>query len=153
MILDGTTKRLQVFLAGSGALPFVASWQAVAATMQRVAGQGTNTGQTSGTTPVDLAPAPDAGRIRLVKEFFVRNSSGSAKVVTVRFDDDGAARDLASFALDAGDVLQYSDAEGFSVRDSTGAVKGAGTSGGGGGSEPGPDYDAQTMALLALMEF
>jgi hypothetical protein len=148
ILVDTTTRRLRICLAGSGALPFVASFVAITSAAQRVAALLTVAGETNGTTPVDVVPYPLAGTVRQLRDFYLRASA--AATVRLCFDDNGTIRYFASFALDSGDVLQYTDGEGFRVFDSTGAVKGQGSSGGG-DPVPAPDYDAQQMALLALM--
>lgn len=193
IILDTITRRLQVLLGAAGALPFVSSWTLITGSTQRVTAQATTTGATNGTTPVDLVAVPGIGSIKQIIAVTIRNDSGAAADVTVRYDDNGTARDIVGFALDDGDVLQYTDGEGWRVFAADGSLKG---SGGGAGasltvaeedgtpsytgittllvnqatgltvtqpsagvaqidaaSAPAPDYDAQTMALLALMGF
>lgn len=193
IILDTTTRRLQVVLGAAGALPFVSSWTLITGSTQRVTAQATTTGTTNGTTPVDLVAVPGLGSIKQIIAVTIRNDSGAGADVTVRYDDNGTARDIVGFALDDGDMLQYTDGEGWRVFAADGSLKGSGGGAGaaltveevdgapsvtsvskikfaqgdglsvtdeGGGvarinaaSAPAPDYTAQAMAMLALLEF
>lgn len=149
LILDTTSRSLQILLGGAGAMPFVTSWVDITITAHT---PGTNHGVTNGATPVDLAAAPAASTYRQIKQIVVRNSTGGAATTTFRYKDGATNRDFASFALDAGDVVQYNDGEGFRVFDSTGKLKGTG--GGGGGSITVEEVDGvPTYAGITTIRF
>jgi len=83
---------------------------------------------TNGTTAVTLVAAPASGQVRQVKNLTIINLDTTGKQVTVRLNDNNTLRSLITVFLDANDVLQYSDGDGWEVLTGTGAVKSAATS-------------------------
>ena len=122
ILLDTTTRRLQILLGGVGAIPFLASYVDITTATQSITAEAANTGVTNGVTPVDLIGVPASGIVRQVKLIWIKNTSGGAVVATIRYDDNGISRDFA-FSLDNNDLIQYTDGEGFRLFDSTGKLK------------------------------
>lgn len=79
-------------------------------------------GQSNGTTDVTLVAAPAAGVVRTAKGLWVCNRDTIAH--TVRMDCGAAGtRRRASYQLEVGEVLQYSDTRGWSALDARGTEK------------------------------
>lgn len=129
LIFDATNRSLKLLLGGAGVLPWMSSWQQSSSGTPYV--PATATGVTAGATPVTVVAAPAASFYRQLKHLLVANTSGGAVSLTVRYSDGASDRDIATFALDNGDVLQYADGEGFRVFTAAGELKV--TSGGTGG--------------------
>ena len=128
ILLDTTTRRLRILLGAAGAIRWITSYVEITTATQSLTSEAANTGVTNGTTPVDLVGVPGAGVTRQVKLFWVQNTTGAGASLTIRYDDNGIANDT-TFAMDASDLLQYTDGEGFRLFDSSGKMKVTGGSG------------------------
>lgn len=125
IVLDSTTKLLQIILAGAvttNQLQFTASYADYVATPAAFT-PGALSGLTNNTTAVTLVAAPAASTQRQVKRINVYNSDTAPATVTIRLSDAGNFRTQLSVTLQVGERIEYEDAEGFRVFTVTGAVK------------------------------
>src|SRR3990167_9499841 len=122
IILDTTTKKLQIILAGAVAaneLPVVVGFADVTTTAFT---PGEQNSTTNGGTAVDICAAPAASTQRVVKDINVYNEDSAAVTATVRLNDNATIRILRKVALAVGDTLKYGD-KGWQVIDSNGNEK------------------------------
>lgn len=125
IVLDSTTKLLQIILSGAvttNQLQFSASYVDYVATPAAYT-PGANSGLTNNTTAVTLVAAPAASTQRQVKRVNVYNADTAPATVTIRLSDGGNFRTQLSVTLQVGERIEYEDAEGFRVFTVTGAVK------------------------------
>lgn len=106
MVLDSTAK-LEFTVDSGTAVEFVAyavndSGTAISAVF--------NSGQSNGSTAVDIVPAPSASSFRVVKTVCIRNGDSVARVCTVRVDVSGTDREVRVVTLQAGETLEYDGA-------------------------------------------
>lgn len=112
MILDATTKTLEVILSGAvttNQLPIYCSFIDVLNTDQSVSAFGESDTASNNTTAVTALAAPASGHTRTVKFFTVNNADTVSAVVTVRINNNGTFRTLWKGTLQVGDTLQYKD--------------------------------------------
>ncbi len=132
--LDNTTRTLQIVLGGAittNQLPVVVCYSDQTTTAYPGL---TQTANTNGTTPVTICSAPAASTTRDVDYLNVRNIDTASATATIRYNDNGTIYQLFSAVLAVGDQIDYTHGNGWQVLDSTGALKTAGTGGGGGGT-------------------
>jgi hypothetical protein len=125
IVLDATTKSLQILLAGAvttNQLAFTASYADYIASPAAFT-PGANDGQTNGATAVTLVAAPAASTQRQVKRINVYNNDTAPATVTIRLNNGGTLRTQLTVTLQTGERIEYEDAEGFRVFTVTGAVK------------------------------
>lgn len=125
IVLDSTTKLLQIILSGAvttNQLQFSASYADYVATPAAFT-PGANSGLTNDTTAVTLVGAPAASTQRQVKRINVYNADTAPATVTIRLSDSGNFRTQLSVTLQVGERIEYEDAEGFRVFTVAGAVK------------------------------
>ncbi|HSX06618.1 MAG TPA: hypothetical protein VLG92_02775 [Candidatus Saccharimonadia bacterium] len=130
MVLDATTKSLQVALSGAVTtrqLPCVTSWADMTTSTFT---PGSSDTQTNNTTGVAIVAAPAASTQRQVKMVSIYNADTASATVTVSLNNNSTLRTLISVALAAGQTLQFAE-NAWSVIDSGGGVE---TSGGGASS-------------------
>ncbi len=123
IILDATTKSLEMILAGSvttNQLPFVATYVDVTTTAFT---PGSSDGASNNTSTVTLVAAPSASTQRQIKFLSIQNADTVSATVTVRYNDNATTRIITKTILTAGDTLQYNDGEGFRVLDTNGSLK------------------------------
>ncbi len=123
MILDATTKKLEILLGGAvtaNQLPFQCEWIDNTSTAST---PGTNGGLTNGATAVDLVGAPLASTQRIVRAINIFNADTAVAIVTVRFNDNATLRTLKLCSLAVGDTLHWSAEDGWEVTDSSGNKK------------------------------
>jgi hypothetical protein len=128
--LDTTTRKLQIFLAGAVAtsqLPVVVCYSDQTAVSYP---GGTQVVSTNSTATVDICSAPAASTTRDIDTINVQNADTAAATVTIQYNDNATTYTLFKALLAVGDQLTYVHGQGWSVLDSTGAIK----SGGSGGS-------------------
>lgn len=109
IILDATTRKLEILLSGSvttNQLPFVASYVDIATGTFTPA---TNTGTSNNTTAVTLIDAPASSTKRQVKFISIQNADTVAATVTVRFNDNATTRVIFKTTMATGETLVYSD--------------------------------------------
>ena len=125
ILLDATTKSLQVILGGAVTtteLPIVAAYADVSQTTFAVSAISETDTATTGGTAVTAVAAPSASTSRKVALVTVYNADSVSAAVTVRVNNNGTFRILVKATLAVGSTLQYADGAGWSVTDSTGAV-------------------------------
>lgn len=125
--LDATTRKLQVVLAGAvttNQLPVVVSYSDKTTLDYTGATQVANT---NGVTAVDICDAPAASTIRDIDYVSVRNGDTASATVTIRFNDNATLYTIATATLAVGDHLTYVHGTGWTVFDSSGALKSANT--------------------------
>lgn len=107
MVLDQTTKTLEVLLGGAPAtnqLPVVASWGDLSATAITPGSADT---VTNGVTAVTIVAAPAASVQRQVRSIHIYNADTASVVVTVRLNNNATLRILVKATLAPGDSLVY----------------------------------------------
>lgn len=125
IVLDATTKSLQILLSGAvttNQLAFTASYADYIASPAAFT-PGANDGITNGATPVTLVAAPAASTQRQVKRINVYNSDTAPATVTIRVVSGANNRTQLTVTLQVGERIEYEDAEGFRVFTVAGAVK------------------------------
>lgn len=125
IVLDATTKSLQILLGGAvttNQLVFTASYADYIASPAAFT-PGANDGATNNTTAVTLVAAPAASTQRQVKRINVYNADTAQATVTIRLNNGGTLRTMLTVTLQTGERIEYEDAEGFRVFTVTGAVK------------------------------
>lgn len=130
ILLDATTKSLEVVLAGAVTttqLPFNASYADVNQTTFAITATAATDGATNSTTAVTLVAAPSASRTRKVSLVEVYNADTVAATVTVRLNNNSTLRIMVRIALAVGSTLQYTDGGGWKVIDANGSIVGSST--------------------------
>jgi len=110
IILDSTTKKLEVVLSGAVAtnqLPIVASYVEENSTTHALNALAENDTATNNTTAVVAVAAPASGFTRQVKSLTIYNADTAAVIVTVRYNNNATTRVLCTTTLAVGDTLQY----------------------------------------------
>lgn len=139
MILDATTRKLQILLGGAVSTTeasVVASWVDMTATAST---GGASMSNSSGVTPVDVIAAPAAATQRKVSYLGIRNNDTAAITVTVRYNDNGTTYKIITATLAIGETLEFTDTAGWHALDTAGNLK----------TNAAP-YDPELMALAAL---
>lgn len=121
IFLSSTVDLLQVISTSTVALKVNASWidlLGTAATPGR-----TNTAISTATT-TNVVASPASSTTRNLKSMYINNTDASAsETITVQHTDGTTVIPLWIGSLNAGDVLQYNEIDGFTVIDKTGARK------------------------------
>jgi hypothetical protein len=101
--LDATTKKLTAVLDGTGTgVKFFGVWADSTATAFT---PGVSDTDSNGTSAVDVVVAPGASTQRQVRNLFAYNGEASAKIVTLKLDNNGTARVIRVQSLAAGQTL------------------------------------------------
>lgn len=125
MILDATTKKLQVVLGGaitSAQLQVNVSWADTQNGATFV--PGSNSAVTNSATPVDIVAAPAASTQRQVKEVTVQNTDTAAATVTVQTVDGANTRKNIVVTIQVGETLFFAAGQ-WGVLATNGAIKGS----------------------------
>lgn len=125
IILDATTKSLQVLLAGAVSTTqpsFSTSYVDVETTTWGLNGMHETDGQTNGATAVTIVAAPASGDARQVKNIFLYNNDNANIVVTIRVNNNGTFRNIFSATLATLETLHYGD-DGWQVLAADGRLK------------------------------
>lgn len=125
MILDATTKKLQVVLGGaitSAQLQVNVSWADTQNGATFV--PGSNSAVTNSGTPVDIVAAPAASTQRQVKEVTVQNTDTAAATVTVQTVDGANTRKNIVVTIQVGETLFFAAGQ-WGVLATNGAIKGS----------------------------
>jgi hypothetical protein len=148
-----TTQKLQVLLAGAATtqLPIIAGWADVAADASTLA-PGASTTTTNDTIAVDVVAAPAAG-LRQLKYLSVHNADAATATVTLRVDDGGTLRTIATVALFAGYRLEYLPDCGLRVLSQNGALMGLGDPGTDGVGVPAGGTVGQVLAKVSATNY
>lgn len=126
IILDATTRSLEIDLNAAVAtnqLPFVASYVDINQSTFAMSAMSSNTGASNSTTAVTLVAAPGATTSRVLKYLSIKNSDTASVLLWVQMNDNATLREIWKGTLAVGDSLIYTDANGFNVLDSNGAIK------------------------------
>lgn len=111
IVLDATTKTLEVILAGAittNQLPFVVTYVELDSTLA-VSAIGETDGVTNNSSAVTMLSAPASGKIRQVKHVTIPNVDTAAATVTVRINNNGTFRQMVTMTLSTGDNLVYTE--------------------------------------------
>jgi hypothetical protein len=123
IVLDTTTRKLQLKLAGAKATndcPSVATYVDVATSTYA---PGSNNAVTNGVTAVDIVAAPAVSTQRQVKLLSVQNEDTAEITLSVIYNDNGTQRTMWKGLMSVGDNLLYTDGHGFNLYDSAGQLK------------------------------
>jgi hypothetical protein len=126
-VLDATTRTLEVLLDAAPAanqLPVVVTYGDTnfgSATAPWTPGSSNTV--TNGVTAVTAVAAPPASTQRQVEELTVRNDDTAARVVTLRYNDNGTLRKILTPTLQPGETLEYTHAAGLRTLAADGSVK------------------------------
>jgi biotin carboxyl carrier protein len=122
IVLDATTKSLELVTAAAAAIDWSAHWLDYSGT---AATPGSDDGAVSSATDTPIVAAPAADVQRQVQAITVRNKSASAtQTVTVQLDVSGTERALTPpITLRAGESLMYEAGAGWRVYDANGVPK------------------------------
>jgi hypothetical protein len=134
MILDTTTRKLQIVLTGAKTtldMPVVVDWVDNTTTTFT---PGVTPTTTNGVSLVDILAAPAAATQRKVNGLTIVNLDTAVKTVQVFLNDNGTSYQIQSQVLQIGDILCYTDAHGWYTKDSSGSIKGVGPTGATGSS-------------------
>jgi len=128
MILDSITEKITLVLAGATtttAGDIYGSWTDSDPAATPKFNAGSNTATTSGTSSVDVIPAPGASTARRsVDEISVCNNDTQPMAVTIRHSDGATHRRVfGPCTLQVGEKIQYKRDSGWNVFTMTGAVK------------------------------
>lgn len=118
LILDATTKSVQVAMAGAAATTnpdFTAAW---ADNTGSAFTEGATDGALNGTSAVTLVAAPAASTRRVVKAITIENKDTAAVTLTVSYNNNGTLRTIAKVTLQVGDTWTTDG-----TFDTTGALK------------------------------
>lgn len=109
MVLDSTTKSLQLVLSGAVTttqLPCVTSWADITTTTFT---PGATDIASNNTTAVTLVAAPAASTQRQIKTVSIYNADTAAATITVSLNNNSTLRTLVNVILQPGNTLQYAD--------------------------------------------
>lgn len=130
IILDTVNRTLEVVLGGAVAaneLPIVVCYVDVTAAAYTPATEHT---VTNGAVTVTIAAAPAAATQRQIKFISIYNADTGAVTLTLKYDDAATERKIHVVTLSVGDLLMYSDGEGFRVMNLNGGMKTTDVAGG-----------------------
>jgi hypothetical protein len=122
LILDATTKSLEIDLAGAvsaNELPVTAHYTDITTTLYT---PGSNDTQTNGSTAVTIVAAPAASTQRHVESISVYNADTAAATVTIQLNNNSTLRIITKVTLQPGEQLFYEDGMGWQIIDANGAV-------------------------------
>lgn len=115
MVLDATTKSLEIKLSGAVAtnqLPCNCEWVDVTTTAFT---PGHTDVATNGATAVTLCAAPSSSTQRVIKHINVYNKDTAAVTVTVQYNNNSTLRELLVMALAVGQTLTWSPEGGWQI--------------------------------------
>jgi hypothetical protein len=125
-VLDATTRTLEVLLDAAPAtnqLPVVVTYADVSFGGATPYLPASSNAVTNGTTAVTAVAAPAASTQRQVEELTVRNDDTAARVVTLRYNDNGTFRKILTPTLQPGETLEYTHAAGLRTLAADGSAK------------------------------
>lgn len=127
MIIDGTTRKLQIVLAAGHATadsPWSASIAACDSTGTPPPNGTSSRGNTNGTSPVDVIGVNASGKWQQLVQFALTNKDTASITVTVQVYDSSGPTTTAPYTttLAVGDTLQYSGERGWFVTSATAIV-------------------------------
>lgn len=104
LVLDSTTKTIKAVMSGAAATSnpeFVVSW---ADSTSSSLTEGSSDGALNGTTPVTLVSAPASSTRRVIKSISIQNKDSASVTLTITYDNNGTARQLAKVTLAQNDT-------------------------------------------------
>jgi hypothetical protein len=123
LILDATTKSLEIDLAGAvsaNELPVTAHYTDITTTLYT---PGSNDTQTNGATAVTIVAAPAASTQRHVESISVYNADTAAATVTIQLNNNSTLRIITKVTLQPGETFFYEDGIGWQILDYSGNVQ------------------------------
>lgn len=123
IILSQTTDNLQAVLAGTVAtnqLQCVTSWRDVTTNYYT---PGRTLINTNNSTAVNIAAAPAASTQRIIDYISVYNRDTTNRTLTIKINANGTEYVLWKGLLATGEMVEYTDKNGFVVKDSSGRAK------------------------------
>lgn len=120
IILDTTTKKLQVLMGGAASTTnpdYVVSYADITTTAFT---PGNSNGTLNGSTAVDVVAAPAASTYRQIKTLSILNVDTSTQTITVRYNDNGTSRKIIAFSILTNYSLNYDETTGWYVLDASG---------------------------------
>lgn len=123
IILSQTTDNLQAVLAGTVAtnqLQCVTSWRDVTTNDYT---PGRTLINTNNSTAVNIAAAPAASTQRIIDYISVYNRDTTNRTLTIKINANGTEYVLWKGLLATGEMVEYTDKNGFVVKDSSGRAK------------------------------
>jgi hypothetical protein len=104
LVLDATTKSIQVAMSGAAATTnpdFTAAW---ADDTGSAFTEGATDGALNGTTAVTLVAAPGSSTRRVIKSITIENKDTAAVTITVSYNNNSTLRTIAKVTLNVGDT-------------------------------------------------
>ena len=104
LVLDSTTKTIQVSMSGAAATTnpdFTAAWADNNSTNFV---EGASDGALNGTSDVTVIAAPAAGYRRIIKGITIENKDTAPVTLTIKYDNNGTQRVIAKVTLSVGDT-------------------------------------------------
>lgn len=104
LVLDSTTKTIKAVMSGAAATSnpeFVVTW---ADSTSSSLTEGSTDGALNGTTPVTLVAAPASSTRRVIKSISIQNKDSASVTLTISYDNNGTARQLAKVTLASNDT-------------------------------------------------
>lgn len=123
MILDSTTRSIQLVLAGTittNQLKITADWVDMTATTTEA---GSTPSTSNSTTAVTVVAAPAASTQRKVTNLAVFNADTASATVTIRYNDNASIYPIVTLAIPAGYTLFWTDVEGWKVISGAGSLQ------------------------------
>ena len=104
LVLDATTKSIEVAMSGSAATTnpdFTAAW---ADDTGSAFTEGASDGALNGTNAVTLVAAPASSTRRVIKSITIENKDTAAVTITVSYNNNSTLRTIAKVTLNVGDT-------------------------------------------------
>lgn len=123
MLLDTTTRSIQVVLAGAittSQLKVTADWADMTATATT---PGSTVVSTNSATPVAAVVAPAASTQRKINVMTIYNADTVSATVTIRYNDNGTFYPIVTIAVPAGYTLFWTDVAGWVVMSAAGSIQ------------------------------
>ena len=121
MILDSTTKSIEIVLAGAVATSQLPCYVSYADITTSTFVPGSSDTQTNNTSTVTLVSAPAASTQRQIKTITIYNQDTANATLTIRLNRSATLRQLVLITLLPGQTLQYGE-NAWSVIDSSGNI-------------------------------
>lgn len=119
ILLTATTHTLEVQTSSVASTNWQSSWVDITSTTFV---PDSNHGTVASATTTTVVAAPAASTQRQLKSLTVFNNGTVANVITIKKDVSGTEYILAKFTLLAGYFIEYTDVDGFKLRDNGGRV-------------------------------